>query len=254
MKKLAAPFLDYLPIEKIRSALAKSPGNELGSGKISSPESSAALAVNTFGFFLERPGDLPPIPGTEFCKWPAKAVSVEYCARFPWRGGRHPWLDALVETSSHLIGIESKRYEPFRAKEVGGLSRTYWRKVWGDKMGPYESVRNQIDEGKLSFKHLDAVQLVKHAFGLRTEAERKSKSPVLVYLYAEPVAWPDGRSIVTKSLDQHAKEASEFARDVEGAEVVFRTCTYANLLETFSRSRSADVRMHAQSISDRFKP
>lgn len=39
--------------------------------------------------------------------------------RFPWAGGRHPWLDAAVETERYLIGVESKRFEPFRdAKSV----------------------------------------------------------------------------------------------------------------------------------------
>ena len=60
------PFLDYLPIEKICNALKKAPGNERDRGKISNPESSAALAANTFGLFIEHPDDLPAIPGTEF--------------------------------------------------------------------------------------------------------------------------------------------------------------------------------------------
>jgi len=247
-------FLDYLPVEKICNALKKAPGNELDSGKISNPESSAALAANTFGLFLEDPDDLPAIPGTEFFGWPAKTVCIEYCARFPWSGGRHPWLDAFVETASHIIGIESKRYEPFRSRKTGELSQAYWRPVWGKEMVPYERMRDQVAKGERLFKHLDCVQLLKHAFGLRTEAHRRSKSPVLVYLYAEPLAWPDGRPIATSSLARHAAEASEFASSVEGAEVIFRTCTYANLLQTFLGSSSAEVRKHGQCIRDRFAP
>jgi hypothetical protein len=53
--------------------------------------------------------------------------------RFPWNGGRHPCLDVLVTTVSVLLGIESKRYEPFRAKAVTTLSDAYWRPVWGDR-------------------------------------------------------------------------------------------------------------------------
>ena len=46
-------------------------GNELTSGKFHSVESSAALAANTFGYFLERPGEMPRLPGTDDCQWPA---------------------------------------------------------------------------------------------------------------------------------------------------------------------------------------
>jgi hypothetical protein len=250
------PFLDYLPVDKIKEALRAAPGNELKSGKFASPESSAALAANTFGLFLDGDPDrdLPPIPGTEFFGWPASCVCIEYCARFPWSGGRHPWLDAFVVTSSHIIGIESKRYEPFRDKEIGALSPAYWRRVWGEEMGPYERMRDQIKKGERSFKHLDAVQLLKHAFGLRTEAHRRCKPAVLIYLYAEPAAWPNGRAIETSSLAEHTKEVSQFARDVEDAEVVFRSCTYKNLLETFLNSSSLRVKKHGQAILDRFSP
>jgi hypothetical protein len=251
---MKGPFLPYLPVEKILNAFAKAPGNELDSGKISSPESSAALAANTFGLFLDSPSELPAIPGTESFGWPANVVDIEYCARFPWSGGRHPWLDAFIETSTHVLGIESKRYEPFRPKQAGKLSAAYWRPCWGKEMGPYELLRDQIGTGKLSFKHLDGVQLIKHAFGLRTEAQLKNKSPVLVYLYAEPVGWPDGRVIPVSSLKLHAQEASEFAHRVEGAEVTFRICTYRNFLKTFLRSASADVRRHGREILETFTP
>ena len=34
-------------------------GNEIATGKFDSPESSAALAANAFGFFLQRASELP---------------------------------------------------------------------------------------------------------------------------------------------------------------------------------------------------
>ena len=56
-------FLPGLPVDALLAALRRSPGNELDSGKFASPDSSSALAVNAFGWFLERPADLPPLPG-----------------------------------------------------------------------------------------------------------------------------------------------------------------------------------------------
>src|SRR5260370_24635513 len=121
-------------------------------------------------------------------------------------------------------------------------------------MGPYERMRDQIASGEQAFKNLDAVQPLKHALGLRTEARLKTKSPVLVYLYAEPAVWPDGQSLPVSSLNLHAHEVSEFAHRVEGAEVIFRTFTYRNLLDTFRRSASADVREHGRTIRETFTP
>lgn len=243
-----------LPVEAIYAALGKSPGNEIGSGKIANPASSAALAVNTFGYFLEKPADLPAIPGTGHAGWPARAVSIEICVRFPWQGGRHPWLDAYVETPTHIIGIESKRFEPFRGKSQVKLSEAYWRPVWGAHMAPYERVRNRLKDSALKPKYLDAVQLVKHAFGLRTQAGKDDKAAVLVYLYAEPDTWPDGRKVSVEAKNVHSEEIQQFACDVSGAEDEFRACSYRDLLRTFAMSADPAVRKHGQAVTGKFNP
>src|SRR5687768_129276 len=92
-------FLDGVPGDKILGRLRAAPGNELSSGKFSSIESSAALAVNAFGWFIDRPRLLPQLPGCPACDR-IENIEVEYCARFPWSGGRHPWLDAVIRTES----------------------------------------------------------------------------------------------------------------------------------------------------------
>src|SRR4051812_27050835 len=115
-------FLQGLPVEAIRQAYLKAPGNELLSGKLASPESSAALVANAFGFFLNAPAKLPPLPSTADCSWPAASLDLETFVRFPWAGGGHPCLDVLIVTPDTLIGIESKRYEPFREREGIELS------------------------------------------------------------------------------------------------------------------------------------
>lgn len=63
--EMASALLPGLPIDLIRACYAGAPGNEIASGKFANPESSAALAANTFGPFLVRPADLPPVPGCE---------------------------------------------------------------------------------------------------------------------------------------------------------------------------------------------
>jgi hypothetical protein len=80
------PFLPGVPVAHVCARLTAASGDEIGSGKFTHPESSAALAVNAFGWFIERPMDLPPLPGTGVMGTPER-VEVEYCARLPWSGG-----------------------------------------------------------------------------------------------------------------------------------------------------------------------
>jgi hypothetical protein len=248
-------LLDYLPADQIVAAFERSPGNEIGSGKFASPESSAALAANTFGYFLDRPSTLPPIPDAENCGWPALAVSIEECVPFPWHPrGRHPWLDGFIETDSHIIGVESKRYEPFRSKQAGEFSEAYWRPVWGTSMGKYEAVRDGLSNGLIVFERLDAVQLVKHAFGLRTEAVKRGKAVHLVYLFAEPETWANGKPVNIEYVKTHVSEVQRFREMVEGAEVSFSSCTYQYLLDAMNRSSETEVVNHAAAIQSTFNP
>ena len=254
-------ILSHLPADAILAAYMAAPGNEVTSGKFTNPESSAALAANTFGLFLgDRAGELPPLPGTEHLGWPATRLALEGIVRFPWSGGRHPCLDALIETNSAIIGVESKRFEPFRSKSAVKLSEAYWRPVWGDAMRGYESVRNLLRDHASPFQRLDAAQLVKHAFGLRTEAERyrykgTPRSPILFYLYAEPWCWPSTGKIIGPEVHQaHRKEIDLFAQLVADDEVAFIACGYRQLLTAWRSSLSPAIRDHADVVTFNFKP
>lgn len=250
-------FLPGVPGEQIEEIYNAAPGKEIASGKFDSPESSAALAANAFGVFLNRPGDLPPLPGCEGVEWPACSVYVEKEVRFPWTGGRHPWLDALVVTPAALIGVESKRFEPFRTK--GHFSKAFWRPVWGDQMKGYEGVRTNMTEGEGSYVGLDAAQLVKHALALRTRVDAKKQydglNPILFYLYAEPDVWPrDGKPVDDEAKALHREEIAHFAESVEGDEVRFVACSYRELLATWERNENAEIREHARAVVSRFAP
>jgi len=134
------------------------------------------------------------------------------------------------------------------------FSDAYWRDVWGNAMGPFEWLRDGLAKKPLLFAHLDAVQLVKHAFGLRTQAKARGKAPVLAYVYAEPKAWPlpAGRAISSEARAQHAEEVRWFARMAAGAEVLFVSFTYSELLAAFSGSLVADVREHSALVRGAF--
>ena len=151
-------FLLGVPGPEIEAIFEAAPGNEIRTGKFDNPESSAALAANAFGFFLNRASDLPALPGCEGGSWPARSLGLESEIRFPWRGGRHPILDCLVETPSALIGIESKRFEPYRSKPASRLSDAYWRPVWGENMTGSESIRDSLRSDPRRYARLDASQ------------------------------------------------------------------------------------------------
>lgn len=246
-------LLADLPIDRILSAFHRSSGNEIDSGKFDSPESSAALAANMLGIFLAHPTLFPELPGSESWGWPAVHADLEFQAPFPWwPRGKHPWLDGAVVTGTNLIGIESKRYEPFRGAKRASFSKTYWRDVWGARMAPYLAIRDALRNSPTRYRHLDATQLVKHAFGLSTEAGRRGLSPALVYLYAEPEAWPDGRAISGAARDAHRTEVAAFGTAIAGAEVAFAHLSYREFVALLDRSGEPVLSHHAAAVRERY--
>ena len=166
-------------------------------------------------------------------------------------------LDCLVTTPSALIGIESKRYEPFRGKKSASFSEAYWRPVWGDDLNGYEGVRDTLRANGRLYEFLDAAQLVKHAFALRTEVLRRGGklTPILFYLYAEPDVWPkDGRPVNEDDKAKHREEIARFARDVAGDEVAFVSCSYRRLLEDWPAKKDRGIRAHSAAVTQRFSP
>ena len=256
---MSGRFLPGVPGAEIEAILNAAPGDEITTGKFDSPESSAALAVNAFGFFLRRPHELPVLPGCEGETWPASSLSIEAGVRFPWRGGRHPVLDCLVETPSTLIGIESKRFEPFRSRKPPSLSDAYWRLVWGEQMGGYERVRDGLRDHPESFAHLDAAQLFKHAFALRSEVHRRERAPalrpILFYLYAEPDVWPaSDKAVDAQAKARHRSEIETFGATVAGDEVGFVSCPWRRLLDAWANQLDGRIRAHARAVTVRFSP
>ena len=252
-------FLPGVPGPKIEAIFNAAAGNEIATGKFDSPESSAALAANAFGFFLGRSAGLPPLPGCGGETWPARTLILEAEVRFPWRGGRHPVLDCLVTTPSALIGIESKRFEPFRGRKESSLSGAYWRPVWGRRMKGYESIRDGLHGEPGCYGHLDAAQLFKHAFALRTAVHERpgfrALAPILFYVHAEPNFWPgSGEPVDARAKARHREEIERFAATVADDEVTFVLCSWRKLLETWAQQENGRIRAHTDAVTERFSP
>ena len=185
-------------------------------------------------------------------------MALEATVRFPWSGGRHPVLDCLIATFASLIDVESKRFEPFRAKRPASFSDAYWRPCWGSDMKGYESVRDRLREDGRLYDFIDAAQLVKHAFALRTESRRRGGRrrrlvPILFYLYAESRLWPtSGKPIRSEGRAGYREEIAYFAGAVEGDEVGFVSCSYSALLDGWMRRGSGRIRAHARAVRLRY--
>jgi hypothetical protein len=125
-------------------------------------------------------------------------------------------------------------------------------------MSPYEWLRDGLNRNPDLFAYLDAVQLVKHAFGLVTQATNRPggqrKRPVLAYVYAEPARCPPSvrGDFREKDVAAHADEVRWFARLVDDAAVAFVAFSYKELLATFADSPSPAVQAHGRALAQRF--
>ena len=93
-------FLPGVPGPKVEAIFNAAAGNEIASGKFDSPESSAALAANAFGF----------LPGT---------AHVELAA------GPTPPLPLLPGPRQRPQPIRHLSF--LEAGALGGLCRSFWR-------------------------------------------------------------------------------------------------------------------------------
>lgn len=221
-------FLPDLPVEGITECLKRSPGHEFRSGKMEGPESSAALVANAFGWFLHRAAQLPPLQGVP--SGAITSVTLEAEMRYPWKEGRQPWLDVGMESATTLIGIEARRYEPFRPAKATGFSEIYDRPVWREKLPRFTQLRDDLVKGEVAFEALDAVQLIKSAYGIWTRAEKRASGAVLVYLYADPKNWANGKPVDAGLKARHRKELAQFSSLIAGDGVAFVRLRWADLL------------------------
>lgn len=116
-------------------------------------------------------------------------------------------------------------------------------------MVPFTAMRDRLRTGDARYVHLDAAQLVKHAFGLVTEGCRLGTMPVLFYLYAEPIH-RDTTVIPGTAIERHRAEIADFATAVAGAEVRFAACSWREWLA----GSTGNTRDHADALIERFQP
>lgn len=118
-------------------------------------------------------------------------------------------------------------------------------------MQRFEAMRDSLRHDPTRFTHLDAAQLVKHAFGLVTDGQRKGKTAWLVYLFAEPSSL--GTSATFDGFSRHREEIATFAAAIQGDDVRFLAISYRDWLKTWPHN-PAELAKHAELILSQFTP
>lgn len=197
-------------------------GNEM-LYKFRAVHSSAALTVNCFAPFRRRVKELPLPCGGAF-------KSLRFERKCPTGiFGRPPNIDVLLESSSEVVGIESKltehlvRRTPHRKK----FSPAYQERFDGEsKLLGYVREMNRIRSSVDNYRWLDASQLIKHAFGLAIAFPNRSVT--LLYLFWEP-----SNQDLGPVFETHREEVAAFGERVAGYSPKFVAMSYPELWQSW---------------------
>lgn len=189
--------------------------------------SSAAPQVNAFAPFRQQVQDLRllgmrALESLSFERQCPAGVSDDFAP---------PHLDALLQTPSGVVGVESKLCEYLRARKPGPWFSTAYDREIRDERRDSAWFREmlRIEDETHCYKRLDAPQLVKHAFGLAHTF--RGGSATLVYLYWEPRN-ADDYSVFA----EHRKEVDNLLGRVAGAVPVLHAVGYRALWDEWAQS------------------
>jgi hypothetical protein len=224
----------FIPLSKDTGAeLERGAGCDLGDrsgepAKMRALHSSAALVCNVFEYW--RQNDSGVIGRVLGIPAPIEAMRFEQSLRTGLRG-HAPTLDLLFLGKDGLAwGVESKFTEPYSGTvSMHRLTSPYFpsnRNLWADLGLPRcQHLAEQIRDGQVVFKRVDACQLLKHCLGLRRQYDR---SHLLMLWYGLPSA--EG--------DEIANEIATFAAAVDPS-LRFRAIEYNCLFTDLTREPAA---------------
>ena len=233
-------LLTMVSVADFEEDLDAGDGNELET-KFRAAHSSSGLAVNCFAPFRTRMTDLVLPHAAEF-------THLQFERRCPTglRGGRAPNLDLVLSGPSRVTGIESKLTE-FLTRHRARFSPAYAEQIRDQRResGYFHEMLRLIDAPD-SYQHLDAAQLIKHAFGLaRTFPDQ---DVALVYLFWKP-ANPDDHG----AFARHREEIAAFARRVAGSTPAFHAMSYPELWAFWRQTQPAPWLLpHLDALRERY--
>jgi hypothetical protein len=207
-------------LDQFEQDLREGAGQELRM-KFCAVHSSAALVVNTFAPFKNRPEDLV-LQGQSGFSRPTFEKTLE-----TGLGGTPPTLDVFLQKDNEVIGVESKFLEYFTPKQAE-FSDSYDPKnlPWAEDYW-WQVLEDARKAGK---RNLDVAQLVKHYFGLSRLLHRgEATSATLLYLFWEPINASD-----LAVCRQHRSEIEELANQVANSRVAFKWMSYPELWQEWN--------------------
>jgi hypothetical protein len=204
--------------------LREGAGKELDS-KFRAAHSSSALAINTFAQFKTEPNMLSLANWSGCCCFRFEAkCSAGIIGR---RGlDSPPHLDVLARCATSVLGIESKCTEHLKSRALK-FSPAYSDQIKDDARRNSAWFESMQKIRMTDYCHLDAAQLIKHAFGLAHCFP--SRDVTLLYLYWEP-----SNAAEFSECKNHREEVQRFAKEVKGASPSFRHLSYQELWREWS--------------------
>lgn len=226
IRRLADLLIDGVDDEQLPLSLDRS--------RLRSPDSAAALAINTFIPWRANPKELPLAGFTGF-------DAIQFEVRCPTGlRGTPPHLDLLALRSDAAVAV-TVRCTEYLGRRKSAVAPSYDRllaetpgiEAWQDALARLRGSPEQ-------FKLLDLGALIKYALALgRTFPDRTA---VLLYLYWEPVD-----ADLFDEFRHHRAELDTLAADTGSGRIRFEAETFADLW------RAWDARDHPPWIGDHIR-
>ncbi len=182
--------------------------------RLRQPESAAAMALNSFLVWRDRPRELRLGAGGPFAE-------LRFAARCPTGvRGTPPYLDLIAVSGETLVTVTA-RGPDYLARKPSRLARAYADISLPESMQGWQALLQDLLGEPGRFRHVDAPALVKNAIGVfRTFPGHRA---TLLYLFWEPEP--------ADALDfrRHRAEIASILQQVGGAAVALEARSFAEL-------------------------
>lgn len=249
------PSVDIGKRDRALEMLGRGAGDELRPQEAAPPKfcaaySSAALALNSFAFWLDLESDLIVPGGRGF-------DSLDFERQMPTGlRGTSPHLDVFLD-GPEPMAIESKCLEPLTTKkrafahsygDLFSAAAPEWRTEYEREQ---QAVERRTEEAPSDeYRYLDVGQLLRHYLGVRREAMDRGRTIKLAYVYWEPLEATD------QAFRAHREEAQRLEAAVGESDdlVPFTSFSYGELWGTWAdvTSELPQLREHVRLLRARY--
>ncbi|HRY26634.1 MAG TPA: hypothetical protein P5558_19860 [Geminicoccaceae bacterium] len=188
--------------------------------RLRQPESAAAMALNSFLVWRERPRDLRLGERNGF-------TELRFAARCPTGvRGTPPYLDLIAANGEALVTVTARGPE-YLARKPSRLARAYADISLPEAMQGWQALLQDLLDEPGRFRHVDAASLVKNAIGIfRTFPGHRA---TLLYLFWEP------ESAEALDFHRHRVELQTILQQVDGSAVTLQAQSFAELWHDWER-------------------